>query len=108
MSHLMISAKHRRPLTALLLMGSMMGFAMGQVLGHPAGKAPAQPVTMRNTTLHAAGNIGAKPLSLPMAQSVTPPALFTTQQDHAQEHKSDHGDHHDHHKSQDNQNGGGD
>ena len=49
----------KRPIAALLVMGSMMGFVMGQQLGHPAREQIAHtPARSSGVVAHAAGNLG--------------------------------------------------
>jgi hypothetical protein len=52
----------KRPIAALLVMGSMMGFVMGQQLGHPAKEQIAHtPAQSSGVVAHAAGNLGKAP-----------------------------------------------
>jgi hypothetical protein len=76
------ATRSARPITAFLIMGSLMGFVVGQRLGHPA--PVAQDLTIHTTVQHASGGLGTlvvHPLGqpLPVAAPATPG------------HKGDHG-----------------
>jgi hypothetical protein len=72
MSHEHIIRPHaKRPIAALLVIGSMMGFVMGQQLGHPARKHSAHtPSQTSGVVAHAAGNLGKVPAAAPQSVAV--------------------------------------
>src|SRR5258705_12479768 len=58
----------KRPIAALLVIGSMMGFVMGQQLGHPAREHSAHtPSQSSSVVAHAAGNLGKVPVAAPQS-----------------------------------------
>lgn len=65
----------KRPIAALLVMGSMMGFVMGQQLGHPARELIAHtPSQSSGVVAHATGNLGTAPPAAPQSLAVHAPA----------------------------------
>ncbi len=77
----------KRPIAALLVMGSMMGFVMGQQLGHPAREHIAHTTSQSSGVVaHAAGNLGTVPAAAP--QSV---AVHASAPQPEQKHKEHHG-----------------
>jgi hypothetical protein len=61
----------KRPIAALLVMGSMMGFVMGQQLGHPAREHIAYTTSQSSGVVaHAAGNLGTVPAAAPQSVAV--------------------------------------
>src|SRR5260221_3201504 len=61
----------KRPIAALLVMGSMMGFVMGQQLGHPAREHIAHTTSQSSGVVaHAAGNLGTVPVAAPRSVAV--------------------------------------
>lgn len=78
----------KRPIAALLVMGSMMGFVMGQQLGHPARELIAHtPSQSSGVVAHAAGNLGQVPPAAPQSLAVHAPAP-QPQQKHKKHHGS--------------------
>jgi hypothetical protein len=84
----------KRPIAALLVMGSMMGFVMGQQLGHPARELIAHtPSQSSGVVAHAAGNLGQVPPAAPQSVAVhTPAPTNAPAPQPEQKHKKHHGD----------------
>ncbi len=88
MLHTYIMVRTARPIIAFLIFGSMMGFVVGQQLGHPPAHAVVHaPVVARHTS--STGALGASPLVQPAHAPVT--FVPASQQKHSDSH--DHGGH---------------
>jgi hypothetical protein len=87
-----ISPYAKRSITALLVMGGMMGFVLGQQLGHPAGEHIAHITPQPSGVVaHAAGNLGRVPVAAPQSVAVHASAPANAPQPE-QKHKKHHGD----------------